>query len=105
MPLPDGPKRGGDQEKVTDFWRFMRLNLPVGSDLSESASHFFKIFLSYFKTGVTDRKIVCKFDDYVIADDVIGHAVIGHPEVRTDNFRLGLSGIENHLVVHGPQEK
>ena len=44
------------------------------------------------------QKIVCKFDnfdDYVIAYDVIGHHVIGHSEIRTDNSELGLSGIAN----------
>ena len=50
------------------------------------------------------QKIVCKFenfDDYLRADYVIGHDVIGHPKVGTDNSRLGLYGHENRLVIHG----
>ena len=42
------------------------------------------------------------FDHYVIVDDVIGHDITGHPEVSTDNTGLGLYGIENRLLIHGP---
>ena len=45
------------------------------------------------------------FSDYVIADYVIGYDVIGHPEVRTDNSRIGLSAIKNRLVIDGLQKK
>ena len=50
------------------------------------------------------QKIVCKFDnfdDYLRADYVIGHDVIGHPKVGTDNSRLGLYGPENRFAIHG----
>ena len=50
------------------------------------------------------QKIVCKFDnfdDYLRADYVIGDDVIGHPEVPTDNFGLGLLDVENRLTIHG----
>ena len=41
------------------------------------------------------------FSDYIIADYVIGHDVIVHPEVRTDNSGLDQYSIENRLAVHG----
>ena len=33
----------------------------------------------------------------------VGHDVIGHPEVETDNSGLGLCGIENRLAIGGLQ--
>ena len=61
------------------------------------------VFLSSFDSSLF-QKFVCKFDnfdDYLRADYVIGHDVIGHPKVGTDNSRLGLYGPENRLAIHG----
>ena len=47
---------------------------------------------------------MCKFDnfdDYLRADYVIGHDVIGNPKVGTENSRLGLYGPENRFAIHG----
>ena len=70
------------------------LNLP-GKNLA--------VFRSSFDSSLF-QKIVCKFvnfDDYLRADYVIGHDVIGHPKVGTDNSRLGLYGPENRFAIHG----
>ena len=45
---------------------------------------------------------MCKFDnfdDYLRADYVIGHDVIGHLKVGTDISRLGLYGPENRFAI------
>ena len=50
------------------------------------------------------RKMFCQcsnFSDYVRARYVIGHDVIGHPEVPTDNSGLSLFDVENRLTIHG----
>ena len=61
------------------------------------------VFRSSFDSSLF-QKLVCKFDnfdDYLRADYVIGHDVIGHPKVGTDNSRLGLYGPENRFAIHG----
>ena len=61
------------------------------------------VFRSSFDSSLF-QKLVCKFDnfdDYLRADYVIGHDVIGNPKVGTDNSRLGLYGPENRLAIHG----
>ena len=61
------------------------------------------VFRSSFDSSLF-QKLVCKFDnfdDYLRADYVIGHDVIGHPNVGTDNSRLGLYGPENRFAIHG----
>ena len=44
-------------------------------------------------------------DDYVTSDDVIGHDVIGHPDIRADNSDVGQSKFENRLGIAGLQVK
>ena len=69
-----------------------------------SSGNVMSLFLSSHDSSLfrkSDGKFT-NFDDYVIVDDVIGHDVTGHPEVSTDNTGLGLYGIENRLLIHGP---
>ena len=61
------------------------------------------VFRSSFDSSLF-QKLVCKsdnFDDYLRADYVIGHDVIGHPKVGTDNSRLGLYDPKNRFTIHG----
>ena len=61
------------------------------------------VFRSSFDSSLF-QKLVCKsdnFDDYLRADYVIGHDVIGHPKVGTDNSWLGLYCPENRFAIHG----
>ena len=41
--------------------------------------------------------------DYVIAYDVIGHYVIGHPDMGTESSGFGPIRVENRLVIDGLQ--
>jgi len=43
--------------------------------------------------------------DYVIVYDVIGHYVIGHPDIGTETFGLGLYRVETRLVIGGLHKK
>jgi len=73
------------------------------SDYSSGSS--LPAFLSTHDSSLfrkSERKFT-NFDDYVIVDYVIGHDVIGHPDVRTDNAGLILFSIENRLIVAGLQ--
>ena len=61
------------------------------------------VFRSSFDSSLF-QKLVCKFNNFdnnLRADYVIGHDVIGHPKVGTDNSRLGLYGPENRFAIHG----
>ena len=42
---------------------------------------------------------------FIFYDYVIAYYVIGHPEVKTDNFGFGLYGIKNRLVKDGLHKK
>ncbi len=70
-----------------------------------SSGNVMSAFLSSHDSSLfrkSDGKFT-NFDDYVIVDYVIGHDVIGHRDIRTDNSGLILFSIENRLIVAGLQ--
>ena len=64
------------------------------------------IMLKCFQYSSLFQKIhpqLQNFDDYVTPYDVIGHYVIGHPDIRTETFGLGVNRVENRLIIGGLQ--
>ena len=62
-------------------------------------------FQPFFRKSPPNWTIFYDFHHYITPYYVIGHDVTGHPDMRADNSGLGLSIIENRLVIAALQMK
>lgn len=69
-------------------WESPKFHAYLLKKFPENNSAVFLLFLDSFPFHKRDPQFG-DLDDYVTSDDVIGHDVIGHPDMQADNSDVG----------------